>query len=104
MWTLALSSGVANASVSTTSAATPQLGNSGTDGSIEQVNQIVQCGGTMYAVGLFSRVKNPNSSALITRNNAFSFPAAGTRNVNAWNPNVNGRVDTVACVSDSTYV
>jgi hypothetical protein len=104
MWTLALSSGVANASVSTTSAATPQLGNSGTDGSIEQVRQIVQCGGTMYAVGLFSRVKNPNSATLITRNNAFAFPAAGTRNVSAWNPNVNGRVDTVACGTDSTYV
>jgi hypothetical protein len=104
MWTLALSSGVANASVSTRSAATPQLGNSGTDGSVETVRQIVQCGGTMYAVGLFSRVKNPNSATLITRNNAFAFPAEGTRNVSAWNPNVNGRVDTVACGTDSTYV
>ena len=105
MWSLALSNGVANASVSTSSAATPQLGTRGDDGSIETVRQIVQCGSTMYAVGLFSRVKNPNSSTLITRNNAFSFRATAPHTINtSWNPNVNGRVDTVACGVDGSYV
>jgi hypothetical protein len=104
MWSLVLGQGVAGASVSTASAATPQLGTSGTDGSIETVRQIVQCGSTMYAVGLFSRVRNPNSATLITRNNAFSFRATAPYTVSTWNPNVNGRVDTVACGVDGTYV
>jgi hypothetical protein len=103
-WALVLSNGVAGASVSTTSAATPELGTSGTDGSIETVRQIVQCGTTMYAVGLFSRVEQPNSENALTRNNAFAFRATAPHTITAWNPNVNGRVDTVACGTDSTYV
>jgi len=94
---LGFSPGVASAAVSSLPAATPQLGTSGTDGTIEQVRQIVQCGTTMYAVGLFSQVKNPNSSVLIARNNTFAFSAVSPYRVTAWNPNVNGQVDTVAC-------
>ncbi len=103
-WALVLSNGVAGAAVSTTSAATPELGTSGTDGSIETVRQIVQCGTTMYAVGLFSRVEQPNSETALTRNNAFSFRATAPHTITTWNPNVNGRVDTVACGVDGTYV
>jgi hypothetical protein len=107
MWSLALSNGVAGASVSSSPPATPQVGGSrtsGTDGSIEVVRQIVQCGGTMYAVGQFTQVRNPNSSTAISRNNAFAFSATAPFNVTGWNPNVNGRVDTVACGGDGSYV
>ena len=91
-------SGVAGAAaggpVSSTAASwTPQLATSGTDGTVEQVRQIVQCGSTMYAVGKFTQVKN--GATVVTRNNAFSFSATNGV-ITAWDPNVNGQVDTVA--------
>ena len=76
---------------------TPQLATSGTDGSIEQVRQLVQCGATMYAVGSFSAVKK--AGVTHTRNNAFSFSATNGA-VTGWNPNVNGRVESVALSAD----
>jgi hypothetical protein len=83
--------------VSTTPASwTPSLATSGTDGTVEQVRQLVQCGSTMYAVGLFSQISQ--GGTVVTRNNAFSFSAT-TGTVTSWNPNVNGRVDTVAFAS-----
>jgi hypothetical protein len=101
LWAFAFGAGVAQANVIMTPPATPQLATSGTDGSIEVVRQITQCGNTMYAVGLFSAVKNPNSNTAIPRNNAFAF-SAGQPNYNVlpWNPDVNGQVDTVACAPD----
>jgi hypothetical protein len=105
-WAVALAPGIANAAISSLPATTPQLGTSGTDGSIEQVRQIVQCGSTMYAVGTFTQVKNPNSTALIARNNAFAFSpnAKGVYKVTNWNPNVNGTVNTVACAPDGDII
>lgn len=101
---LAFNPSPASAAVSSTPAATPQLGTSGTDGSVEQVRQIVQCGGTMYAVGHFSQVKNGGSSALIPRNNAFAFSATAPYRVTGWNPNVNGQVNSAACAPDGTIL
>src|SRR4051794_18907543 len=101
---LTVPSGVAGATVSSAPAATPQLGNSGTDGSVERVRQIVQCGNTMYAVGKFSRVRNAGSTTLITRNNAFAFSATAPYAVTAWNPNVNGQVDTAECAPDGSIL
>jgi hypothetical protein len=76
---------------------TPQLATSGTDGTIENVRQLVQCRSTMYAVGLFTQVKQGGTT--YTRNNAFSFSATdGT--VTSWNPNVNGQVNSVALAPD----
>ncbi len=49
--TFAFVPGSANAAVSSNPPPTPQLGTSGTDGTVELVRQIVQCGNTMYAVG-----------------------------------------------------
>ena len=43
---------------------TPQLN---ANGSVEQVRQLVQCGGTMYAVGTFTSIKH--NSTVYTRNN-----------------------------------
>ncbi len=80
---------------------TPSLATSGTDGSVEQVRQLVQCNDTMYAVGRFSQVKQ--GATTYTRNNAFSFSATdGT--VTSWNPNVNGDVNSVALSSDCQTV
>ena len=93
-----IGSGVAAAAVggpvsSTAASWTPQLATSGTDGTVEQVRQIVQCGSTMYAVGKFTQVKK--GAVVVTRNNAFSFSATNGV-ITAWDPNVNGQVDTVA--------
>jgi hypothetical protein len=106
MWVVALAPGMADAAVSSLPATTPQLGTSGTDGTIEQIRQMVQCGTTMYAVGSFSAVKNPNSTTLITRNNAFAFSATAPYRVTAWDPNVASStsakpavVNSVACAA-----
>jgi hypothetical protein len=76
---------------------TPQLATDGTDGSVEQIRHLAQCGPTMYAVGEFSQIKK--TTTVVTRNNAFSF---ATKNgvISSWDPNVNGRVDTVALSAD----
>ncbi|MCW2635852.1 MAG: hypothetical protein JWQ99_2219 [Blastococcus sp.] len=101
---LSLVPGVATARVSSTPAPTPQLGTSGTDGTVEQVHQIIQCGGTMYAVGRFTQVKNAGSNTLIARSNAFAFSATAPYQVTAWNPNVNGEVETAACGTDGSIL
>jgi hypothetical protein len=92
--TLGLLAGPASARVSSVPAATPQLATSGTDGSVEQVRQITQCGGTMYAAGKFSQVRK--GTTVLTRNNVFAFSATSPYTISAWNPNVNGQVDTIA--------
>ena len=73
---------------------TPQLAPTG---ATQQVRQLVPCGGTMYAVGSFTSIKR--FSTTFARNNAFSFSAT-TGVVSAWNPNVNGVVNSVALSAD----
>ncbi|MBA2559098.1 MAG: hypothetical protein H0V07_04290, partial [Propionibacteriales bacterium] len=75
----------------------PTLATSGTDGTVEQVRQIVQCGPRMYAVGRFTRVKQ--AGITYRRRNAFSFDAT-TGEVSSWNPDVNGRVNSIALSAD----
>ena len=70
---------------------TPQLAPTG---STEQVRQLVQCGGTMYAVGRFTSIKSHSST--VTRDNVFSFSATSPYTVSSWNPNVNGTVNSIA--------
>lgn len=70
---------------------TPALAPTGTT---EQVRQLVQCGGTMYAVGSFTSIQQGGTT--YRRNNAFSFSATAPYKVTSWNPNVNGKVNTVA--------
>ena len=70
---------------------TPTLVDTGTT---EQVRQLVQCGGTMFAVGTFTEIKQ--GSTTYTRNNAFSFSATAPFAVTPWDPDVNGTVDTIA--------
>ena len=76
--------------VTASPAATPQLN---ATGKTEQIRQLVQCGGTMYAVGTFTSIKK--GSTTYTRDNAFSFSATSPYTVTSWNPNVNGIVNSV---------
>jgi hypothetical protein len=74
-----------------TPANTPQLN---TTGAVEQIRQLVQCGGTMYAVGTFTSIKH--NSTVTAVNNAFSFSATSPYNVTTWAPDVNGIVNSIA--------
>ena len=60
----------------------------------EQVRQLVQCGGTMYAVGTFSHILQGSHD--YTRHNAFSFRASPPFTMTSWAPNVNGEVNSIA--------
>ena len=91
-----LSAQAATGPVSSTPASgTPQLAPTS---STEQVRQLVQCGGTMYAVGTFTSIQK--GSTTYSRNNAFSFSATSPFNVTPWNPNVNGTVNSIAFSPD----
>ena len=79
----------------TPAAGTPQLAESS---AVQQVRQLAQCGGTMYAVGTFSQIQR--NSTPYTRNNAFSFSATAPYTVTSWNPNVNGIVNSIAFSPD----
>jgi hypothetical protein len=79
----------------TPAAGTPQLANTG---ATEQVRQLAQCGGTMYAVGTFTSIQR--YSTTYARNNAFSFSATSPFKVTTWNPNVNGIVNSIAFSPD----
>ncbi len=82
----------AHAAVSGTAASgTPQLATTSTT---QQVRQLVQCGGTMFAVGQFTQITHAGVD--YSRNRAFSFSATSPFAVTSWDPNVNGRVDTIA--------
>src|SRR5437016_1877178 len=61
---------------------------------IEQVRQLVQCGGTMYAVGTFSHILQGGHR--YTRHNAFSFRATPPFTMTSWAPNINGEVNSIA--------
>jgi hypothetical protein len=60
----------------------------------EQVRQLVQCGGVMYAVGSFSVIEQ--GKATYVRRNAFSFAATPPFRLTRWSPDVNGEVDSIA--------
>ena len=75
----------------TPAAGTPQLATTGTT---EQIRQLVDCGGTMYAVGTFTQISQGGTT--FTRNNVFSFNDTAPFTVTSWNPNVNGTVNTIA--------
>ncbi len=98
----ATGSGVAQAVVagpvsSVAATFTPSIADSGTDGSVEQVRQIVQCGSTMYAVGRFTHIKQ--GGVTYARSNVVSF-SASTGVLTGWNPKPNGTVDAIALSAD----
>jgi hypothetical protein len=64
---------------------------------VEQIRQLVQCGGTMYAVGSFYKIYGEGLPAGgATRQNIFSFSATAPFTVTSWAPNVNGIVNSIA--------
>src|SRR5207247_10786787 len=67
-------------------------------GTTEQVRHLVQCCGTMYAVGTFTSIQR--FSTVFARNNVFSFAATSPFQVTSWNPNVNGTVNSIAFSPD----
>src|SRR5581483_4676634 len=79
----------------TPAAGTPTLAPNGTT---EQVRQLVQCGGTMYAVGTFTSVSGWNGTATstVTRTNVFSFSATAPFTLTSWAPAVNGEINSIA--------
>jgi hypothetical protein len=79
-------------------AGTPALAPSGTT---EQVRQLVQCGGTMYAVGSFTRIGQ--GGVTYRRANTFSFGARAPYRVTSWAPTVNGTVNSIALTSDCAH-
>jgi hypothetical protein len=77
---------------------TPELANTGTT---QTVRQIVKCGGTMYSVGHFSKIKR--YSTIYTRHNIFSFSASSPYRMTSWNPNVNGQVNSITFSGNCAY-
>jgi hypothetical protein len=76
-------------------AGTPTLAATSTT---ETIRQVAKCGGTMYAVGTFTKISGSTgtSTKTFTRNNVFSFSATAPFAVTSWNPKVNGTVNTIA--------
>jgi hypothetical protein len=70
---------------------TPHL--AANDNPAQQVRQIVQCKGTMFAVGTFSIIKKGSKS--YTRHNAMSFSATPPYTVSSWAPVINGEVNSI---------
>jgi hypothetical protein len=64
----------------------------------EQIRQLAQCGGTMYAVGSFTLIRK--GSTTYTRNNIFSFKATSPFTVTTWAPDVVGTYGTTSNPSD----
>jgi hypothetical protein len=64
------------------------------DNPVQQIRQLVQCGGTMYAVGSFSEILKGTTA--YARSNVFSFQATSPFTVTSWAPAVNGVVNSIA--------
>jgi hypothetical protein len=74
---------------------TPQLNKVGKGKAGQEiVRQLVQCGGTMYAVGGFTSISQGSTN--YTRNNILSFSAAAPYTITSWAPDVNGQVNSIA--------
>ena len=78
---------------------TPALVQTGS--SYQEIRQLVQCGGTIYAAGAFAEIKWNGTT--YKRNNIFSFSATAPYTVTSWNPDVNGRVDSIALNSTCSH-
>jgi hypothetical protein len=94
MWTVPASAATGPVSA-TPASGTPELA---ATGSTEQVRQIAQCGGTMYAVGSFTSIAWNGTT--YTRNHAFSFSATKPYTVTSWDPDVNGTVNGITFSPD----
>jgi hypothetical protein len=57
------------------------------------IRQLVQCGGTMYAVGNFTQIKR--NSTVYNRTAIFSFSATPPYAVTSWAPNISGTINSI---------
>jgi hypothetical protein len=79
-------------------AGTPEL-NPANDNPGQQIKQLVECGGVMYAVGSFTQILQGGNS--YTRSNIFSFSATAPYTVTSFAPVVTGTSDSSSDVIDS---
>ena len=77
-------------------AGTPHL--PATSSSTQQIRQLVQCGGTMYAVGTFSSIQQGGKT--YARTDIFSFQASSPYTVTSWAPAVVGSPPFVSPVTE----
>jgi hypothetical protein len=77
---------------------TPQLARTDV---VEQVRQLAECDGTMYAVGTFTEIEWGGKTYL--RRNVFSFSATSPYRVTSWNPDTNGEVNSIALTPDCSH-
>jgi hypothetical protein len=80
---------------------TPEL-KATNDHPAQQIRQLVQCGGTMYAVGSFNQIIKGSTSC--TRTGIFSFKATSPYTVTSWAPRLpsGAVVNSIAKISTST--
>jgi len=64
-----------------------------TDKPFQQIRQIVQCKGTMFAVGTFTTIEQGRKR--YTRHNVVSFSARPPYTVSSWAPVINGEVNSI---------
>jgi len=79
-------------------AGTPALAPASTT---EQVRQLVECGGTMYAVGNFTQIGQ--GGITYPRSNIFSFSATAPYAITSWAPSANGTVNSIQLTPDCTH-
>lgn len=79
-------------------AGTPQLAPAA---SARQIRQIVECGGTMYAVATFSAIEWGGKT--YSRHNVFSFSATAPYRMTPWSPDANGEVNSIALTPNCGY-
>jgi hypothetical protein len=70
-------------------------------GVTEQVRQLVECGGTMYAVGSFTQISQ--GGVTYPRDNIFSFSATAPYAITSWEPSTNGTVNSIQLTSDCSH-
>jgi hypothetical protein len=80
---------------STPASGTPQLAKTS---STQTIRKLVQCGGTIYAVGKFSQITWNGTT--FQRGNIFSFSATAPYKVTSWNPGANAETDSIALSSN----
>jgi Domain of unknown function (DUF5122) beta-propeller len=70
-------------------------------GVTEQVRQLVECGGTMYAVGSFTQISQ--GGVTYPRDNIFSFSATAPYAITPWARSANGTVNSIQLTSDCNH-
>jgi hypothetical protein len=65
------------------------------------IRQLSECDGTMYAAGQFATIFSHGKA--YPRHGAFSFSARSPYPMTAWNPDIHGKVNTIAVAGDCSH-